>query len=861
MLHLIHQHLIRLRPSQALYVDLYFFLSLIEKLANAEQKILFLSRCKQARILPRSIATIHLPLQRRSTISNIQLIILNKAVRESYQSAHSLRAKLRQHNFFCNNFCAPQAPQRLMAHAELFHFAYNHASTVRNKLHNNKFLWLTQRNYKNSNTASQSKNEQQQQQHQQQQQQQQQHTNISTTNNDNFVVTDLSGQLSPDEKQLLSLGPKFAIKKTPKATELQASILRLRYSIEWQKCLEQNTTSDQFMRYPHEKDVKIPPAIQDEGDRTRLSILLNELTLIAQRTCRSPPRTNLSRNEHTTLRTLRMKNLILIPSDKGGEFCSLTQEQYHNAAINHLSGSAYKKVRNIKATTVEKRINTVWKKICVEAELPKFVTQQYTATNSRHPAFYCLPKTHKTEPLLKVRPIVSCTRSPDRKVTWLLTKLLSFLISDVNSHLQSSFELIQKIQQFANHKSSKMKYPFSLDVVSLYTSIPTQEAILTVKTRLSTQGFNYNGITVDHVSRLLETILSNRLFSYDNQLYEQCSGLAMGSPLSGLLSTLVMDDLERRTLTADLAIDLYYRYVDDIFIITTDSTQAHTIFNKFNSSHPTLKFELENPINHKLALLDFQVAFNTDTPTFEFYQKAAKKNVFVHQRSALPTTQKSCIIRNEWNRITSRCTEKTAKESAKKGFIDNLKARGYSSTHIENSLERQGTIGRIQNNEENSRRHWFWFPFYNDQTDKRIKAAIKKSQFDIGIYRRNTSLRSVLKKTSTTRCPTNCNIPKCQAMNSVYWIECDCNATYCGSSKRTLHERLREHGSNTGSNSTTVSLHRLECQQLNGPIQAKVIDRGRDTIDTRLREAIYILNEKPTLNKKDELIKWIERRP
>ena len=84
-------------------------------------------------------------------------------------------------------------------------------------------------------------------------------------------------------------------------------------------------------------------------------------------------------------------------------------------------------------------------------------------------------------------------------------------------------------------------------------------------------------------------------------------GLAIGSRLSGLLATLVMDDLEHSVLTADLSISIYTRYVDDIFILTSDHNMGSLITEKFNQAHPTIKFEEERPMNNTISLLDFTI--------------------------------------------------------------------------------------------------------------------------------------------------------------------------------------------------------------------------------------------------------------
>ena len=58
---------------------------------------------------------------------------------------------------------------------------------------------------------------------------------------------------------------------------------------------------------------------------------------------------------------------------------------------------------------------------------------------------------------------------------------------------------------------------------------------------------------------------------------------------------------------------------------------------------------------------------------------------------------------------------------------------------------------------------------------------------------------------------------------------------------------------------TAITIHSHNCVDgHNG--QIRVQEQDQDVVDTRLREAIHIIDQQPTLNKKDELIKWIERR-
>ena len=128
---------------------------------------------------------------------------------------------------------------------------------------------------------------------------------------------------------------------------------------------------------------------------------------------------------------------------------------------------------------------------------------------------------------------------------------------------------------------------------------------------------------------ILQAVLSNRRFTINNLQFEQVKGLAMGSRLSGILATLVMDDLERVTITAHLSICLFAYYVDDIFIMTKDKAAVDKILNKFNQQHSDIKLTVEHSSsNKKLSLLDFKVIFVDHKATFNYYQKNAKKNLF-----------------------------------------------------------------------------------------------------------------------------------------------------------------------------------------------------------------------------------------
>ena len=178
------------------------------------------------------------------------------------------------------------------------------------------------------------------------------------------------------------------------------------------------------------------------------------------------------------------------------------------------------------AKTVENKVNSTWKSVCLQNEIPSFVRKSFIAANNDLPRFYHLIKTHKTGPAIKIRPIVSNTNGPTQRISWLLANALKPMLKDVPAHLENSLELIKCIQAGDFTTNKTLPYPCSLDAVSLYTSIPIQEAITNATDRIHTPILQ---LTIQDMIDLLTVTLNNMHFSFNDQVFRQKEGLPMGS--------------------------------------------------------------------------------------------------------------------------------------------------------------------------------------------------------------------------------------------------------------------------------------------------------------------------------------------
>ena len=98
--------------------------------------------------------------------------------------------------------------------------------------------------------------------------------------------------------------------------------------------------------------------------------------------------------------------------------------------------------------------------------------------------------------------------------------------------------------------------------------------------------------------------VKNVEFTFDNSIYQQIDGVAIGSPLGLVLVNIYVGYFES-ILFKDVERPLnYFRYVHDIFVSYKSDFNIEILFDKISSLHPSLKFTIENEVDGSLSFLD-----------------------------------------------------------------------------------------------------------------------------------------------------------------------------------------------------------------------------------------------------------------
>jgi hypothetical protein len=140
-------------------------------------------------------------------------------------------------------------------------------------------------------------------------------------------------------------------------------------------------------------------------------------------------------------------------------------------------------------------------------------------------------------------------------------------------------------------------YLATADVKDLYPSIPIEDGLAALHWVLTWRA-NWDAAQVQYIMDLAEFVLRNNIFTYNNQLYIQIFGTAMGTCFAPAYATIYLHTIEHeiwtkiRTLPTDRHPILIKRYIDDIFAIFHSSESCQEYFSLYNQAQPSIKLEI-----------------------------------------------------------------------------------------------------------------------------------------------------------------------------------------------------------------------------------------------------------------------------
>jgi hypothetical protein len=609
------------------------------------------------------------------------------------------------------------------------------------------------------------------------------------------------------------------------------------------------------------------------------------------------------------------KNVTFCSADKGGALLILNKNDYNSLVLTHLRDkNTYKKLSHNKDCEIINKI----KQLCLTYDPCLFASEKSFLFNfiPRTSRFYVLPKIHKSNLVSDIcsslnnefvdvnylpsdvpsRPIVSNVESPTSRLSYFIDKILFPLISEVDSYVKDSFDFLNKLPRFLNHNS----FMISLDVCSLYTIIPKDFGLSAIQYWLT----KYSNLieprfSLNFILSSLNLILCNNTFSYKEQHYQQIFGTAMGTCVAPKYAHLTMAYLENEIkcgcfkkfgyVKTNQFFKNYFRYLDDIFVITDLSYGDILSFvDYFNNFHESFKFTFELSSN-SAVFLDIKLFRFNDTIITDIYHKPTDSFQYLPFSSNHPRHVKRnvpYILASRIQRIVSDTNLRIYRFNEMKYRLIKLK---YPIKLIDDAINRCNKI--VNKSTSNNHKQNIYFKFsHTKQSSSLVSSKLQplftsfnESPLGSNLFiqkcsRKTFNLKSILSRGLRNFSVSRCNQKRCKTCfilveakkyifinnkivyfnnnmsclseNVIYVIFCSCGEFYVGQTSLVFRKRItlhRQHINHPNYSILSVSNHIRMCGGKFSVLPIYFVDSACSYVLEKM-ENYFITYLKPTLN-------------
>ena len=453
----------------------------------------------------------------------------------------------------------------------------------------------------------------------------------------------------------------------------------------------------------------------------------------------------------------------------------------------------------------------------------------------------------------------------------------------------------------------------SLDVKSLYTNVPVDEAI-ELRTKLAYDGLESPPFDRAVFQKLLHLALTNVLFKCCGRWYRQTEGLAMGSSLSVVLANIWMNTFEdtlarvepisvrnnpkdnifpcgscgenvednekaalcdgcylwfhQRCVEDDINLithnenwfcgctteipkraKIFARYVDDI-IRTVKKADVDTLLKMANSLHRNLEFTMELESEGALSFLDMKIVRHLKT---KWFTKPIDIGLMLNFHSLAPTQYKRNVVEGTIHRTNHTTTDWIAfHDSVAKAQLT-FEQNGYPPQFYGKFV--RDTISKIKNVASPiNRQDTGEGKAVEKSKERRPLLMLQYNVQESDRFARRLRTHGV-STIFTTRKLKSClpslkdPIPEELSSKVIYQIE------YPGCHSRYVGQTARHVITRLGEHrrkSSPLGRHFGECAVKTGEVTATVLDRCTNVNKLLTMEALYIARTRLKLNQREE---------
>ena len=195
------------------------------------------------------------------------------------------------------------------------------------------------------------------------------------------------------------------------------------------------------------------------------------------------------------------------------------------------------------------------------------------------------------------------------------------------------------------------------EISSLFTNVPLDDTIEICTDALYRVHLDCPPFPEDTVRELMLIATRGVEFSFNNQMYKQLKGVAMRSPLGPALANIFVAFHESRIFENTVKPGVYFRYMDDSFVICGSEMDCDHFQDKLKLLHSALKFTIEKEQNNSLHFLDVLVEKEGIGFLTSIYRKPKFTRQYIRWNSFIPKTRTISLITTLVHRALMICSK------------------------------------------------------------------------------------------------------------------------------------------------------------------------------------------------------------
>ena len=521
------------------------------------------------------------------------------------------------------------------------------------------------------------------------------------------VINLSSTPLTEDQTYVLSLGAKFC--PTPRSIdelELLSDVQEGERRLRLKEFFFKEDTPSQLPSKPkfYKKKPWTPPVGRDKG----LDAYCDTLTTLVNG--HIPPQVkkcNLSKNSRKALSELRdlvqARKIRICTADKGGATVVQDVSDYEAEALRQLNNTNhYRRLAHDPTALIAQKSNdyveVLWSKSFIDENTYRWALLE--EDQIRTSVFYHLPKVHKDKVKPPGRPIVSGCSGPTEKLSKLVDHWLQPVVTQLPSYVKDTTHFLQIVEEWKNSYSPLPPDALlvTIDVVGLYTNIPHPEVAVSVTESLTgKQHLVPDAPPTSLLLKIIHHVLENNIFTFNEEVYQQIFGTAMGTPMAPPIANIFMGWLEHNIITGcPWTIDpaTWRRYIDDIITLWVHGEEElHKFMSWLNLQHPSIKFTYS--FGRSVNYLDVNITINNEgLISTDLHIKPTDAAMVLPFHSCHPRHCTRSIPYSQCLRLRRICSEDTTFHRRCQELTDKLTKRGYPSRLLEASVQKVAAFPR-----------------------------------------------------------------------------------------------------------------------------------------------------------------------